>query len=299
MNCKFGEPPTLPFLMKCRAGTYLDPIVSQWHRTIHSRLPEIRSTYDSSITKLIKSFVGTVVDSVTEICPELSDALQQWQESSARTVGPIQKHSLTVFDENIQGAAREAHRLIKPKIKDSWNPIYDQCGAESGALGYIFPLLMERTNQHFIGPSHFRRNQITHAEHVKSAAAPMYRKGSTAIRAAFKKLWDGLPSNFNEGTKPASTQIREEFEFMLNNHTLGSELEMTKDGGGLSKAKLQLEIHDQFNSMKLAWAQEIEVEMVEEEDEPEEEVINLDDLDESNNDDDLDYDPDEDFEEDE
>jgi hypothetical protein len=276
----------------------LDPIVTQWHRTIHNRLPELRTTYDASIMKLIKSFISAMVDSVTKICPELSDALHQWQESSTRTIGSIQKNTITVFDETIQDAARAAHRLVKPKVKDCWKPIYDQCGAESGTLGYSFPMLMERTKQYFIGSGHFRRNQISHSEHVKNTAAPMYRKGSTAIRAAFKKLWDSLPADFNQGTKPASTQIQEEFDLMLNNHTLRDEMELAENSECLTKAKLQQEIQDHFRSMNSAWGHEVDVEIAEVEEEPEEEIITIDDLDRSKNDDELDYDPDEFDEED-
>jgi hypothetical protein len=204
-----------------------------------------------------------------------------------------------IFDETIQDAAREAHRLVKPKILDSWKPIYDRCGAETGTLGYILHMLMESTNQHFTGSGHFRRNQLTHSEHVNNAATPMYRKGSAAIRAAFKRLWESLPANFNQGTKPASTQIREEFELMLNNHTLRDEMEVDENPGCLTKARLQEEIRDYFTSMKLAWGQEVADQPEEEEDEPEEKIITLDDLDRSNDDYDLDYEPDDLDEEDE
>lgn len=279
------------------AGTYLDQIVTQWHRTIHNRLPELRTTYDASIVKLIKGFISTVGDLVTKICPELSVALQQWQESSTRTIISIQKNTVTIFDQTIQDAARDAHRLVKPKVKDCWKPIYDQCGAESGTIGHMTHMLIEHTKQHFTGSGHFRRNRITHAEHVKHTAAPMYRKGSTVIRAAFKKLWDSLPAEFSQGTKPALTQIQEEFDLMLDNHTLRDKMEVTENDECLTKAKLQQEIQDHFTAMNSAWGHEVEIETVEEEEEPEEDIITIDDLDRSKNDDDLDYDPNENDEE--
>jgi hypothetical protein len=116
----------------CSAGNYLEPLIIQWTRVIHNRLPGVRSTYDSEITKLVEKFVASVAADALEVSPELSEAVGQWKESSLRTLKQVQKHSLAVFDGTIQDSAREAHRTVKPLVLNHWSSVYEQCGAESG-----------------------------------------------------------------------------------------------------------------------------------------------------------------------
>jgi hypothetical protein len=76
----------------------------------------------------------------------------------------------------------------------------------------------------------------------------------------------------------ATTQIREEFDQMLNNHTMKFDKETNERIESAAKIQLQQEILATFDRMKAAWAQEVEVIVIEDEDEPVEEEITLDDL---------------------
>lgn len=124
--------PFHPALIRGRAGNYLEPLVTQWTRVIHSRLPGVRSAYYSEISTLIANFVASVATDTLGISPEMSEAVGQWKESSLRTLKQIEKHSLNVFDGTIQDSAREAHRTVKPLIMNHWSSVYEQCGTESG-----------------------------------------------------------------------------------------------------------------------------------------------------------------------
>ncbi len=119
------------------ASNYLDPLLKQWTGTINTKLPAIRSSYDDEARRYIGGFVKSAGAMILGRCPELAEAVHNWQESSLRTVGPIQRHSLSIFDNTIQGAANEAHRLVNPKVLDAWKAVYTQCGAETGGFTFF------------------------------------------------------------------------------------------------------------------------------------------------------------------
>ncbi|CZR63689.1 uncharacterized protein PAC_13586 [Phialocephala subalpina] len=179
--------------------------------------------------------------------------------SSIRATAPNQKQSKVIFDDTIQDAANEAHRLVKPKVIDFWGPVYTQCADE-------------------IGRGHFKRNQATHSEYVKKTARPMYKKASAAIRHAFKKMFDNLPDQFKEGTRPALTQIKEKFEQFLHSHTVRSDGLTNEKGESIATVKLLSEILGHLTKLKAAWGQEVVVPPEVEEEESEDDDINIDDL---------------------
>ncbi|KAH9214053.1 hypothetical protein DL95DRAFT_504805 [Leptodontidium sp. 2 PMI_412] len=255
------------------AGNYLNLLVKDWTLTLHNKVPAHQSIYDSAIDKVIQKFTKTVVGSVEEMCPDLQEALYQWLESSLRSIVPIHKTSQAIFSDIIPEAIRESHRLVEPKIKDCWQPVYDLCGAETG-------------------PGHYKRNQLAHVTHVQKIGRGMYRKSSATIKTAFKKLWDNLPEEFQKGTNPASLQIQDEFFEMLENYTAHS------DGGdsyaleaSSSKAQLQDRVRNLFRSLKTVWSQVVEIVDIEEEYESQEdEEPEIDDLLNDDDDEDDDYD---------
>ena len=114
------------------AGNYLDPLVTQWSRVIHRGLAEMHRAYDSEISKVVEKFAKSVATSTLAECPEMAEAVEQWKESVLRVRNQIKKHSKEVFDGEIQDAAREAHRTLKPKIVENWASVYEKCGGECG-----------------------------------------------------------------------------------------------------------------------------------------------------------------------
>ncbi|TVY80439.1 Nuclear GTPase SLIP-GC [Lachnellula suecica] len=239
-------------------GNFLEPLVAQWARVIHSRLPALRRTYDSDISSLVQEFVTSVSTKIMGVCPEMAEAIGQWKESILRTPTQIHKHSGTIFDETIQDAAREAHRTVKPEVLKAWAPTYDQCGKE-------------------VGPGHFKRNQLTHvAQANKLSSRKMYHKGTKAVQTAFQKLWDSLPKEFGEATDPASKQVHEEFETMLQNHTLNEET--SEQNQRQAKIQLQQEVQSAFDKLKTAWGTKIHVTQEAEEVDPKLEDVDIDDL---------------------
>ncbi|TVY88490.1 Nuclear GTPase SLIP-GC [Lachnellula willkommii] len=239
------------------AGSYLESLITQWTHVIHNGLPEVRIDYDSNISKLIEEFVESIATSTLAVCPELAEAVKQWKESILRIPIQIRKHSFTVFNENVQDVTREAHRAVKPKIRDCWAPVYVKCGNE-------------------YGPGHFKRNQLAHNNHAQKKSRKMYKEGSQAIKAAFQKLWKSLPSKFSKGTILSSAQVKDEFQAMVANHTQSEETSETKQCA--AKIRLQQDIQASFAKVKADWAKQIELPTDEEEVDSKPEDVELEDL---------------------
>ncbi|TVY48098.1 Nuclear GTPase SLIP-GC [Lachnellula cervina] len=239
------------------AGIYLEPFITRWAPVIHNELPKKRGTYDSKISNLIENFVENITTQILAVCPEMTDAFGNWKESILRIPTQVQKHSFKVFNDKIQGTAREAHRTVKPKIQDGWAPVYEKCGEEHGV-------------------GHFKRNQTAHIEHARQNPRKMYKQGSKAIRAAFQKLWDELRSEFGKGTTPASAQVKDEFQTMITNHTPSEET--TDAEQCAAKARLQQEIQASFDKVKANWAKRIELPKEEKEVDPKLEDVDIEDL---------------------
>jgi hypothetical protein len=127
--------------MLLRAGAFLEPIKEKWSKTIHNKLPTFQSSYDEDAARLIKGFVENIKASTLEMCPDLAGSLQLWEESSLRSRGPMQKHSRSIFDETIADAAREAHREVKPNVKECWLPVYHKCAEERGYVTFTHEVL--------------------------------------------------------------------------------------------------------------------------------------------------------------
>ena len=194
-------------------------------------------------------------------------------ESSLRSIVPIHKQSEAIFSDVIPEAIRDSHRLVEPKIKECWQPVYDLCASETG-------------------PGHYKRNQVAHVTHVQKIGRQMYRKSSAAIKGAFKKLWESLPEEFNKGINPAVLQIQDEFFEMLENYTAHGSYDSSHALEASSKSQLQDRTRELWGVLKTAWSQEIEVIDLEEEYESQEEKeIEIDDLlNENDDDEDSDFD---------
>jgi hypothetical protein len=138
-----------------------------------------------------------------------------------------------------------------------------------------------------LGTGHFKRNQLTHVEYAQKTGRRMYTRGTRAIQTSFKKLWEDLPTEFGKGTEPVSAQMRDEFETMLNNHTLTCDKETSEKTESAAKAQLQQDIQASFNQLKTAWAKKIPLAIEPDDRDPKEEEVNIDDLFASDDDDDI------------
>jgi hypothetical protein len=117
----------------------------------------------------------------------------------------------------------------------------------------------------------------------------MYKRASAAIKNHLKKMWEGVPQELGDGIKEALTQIQDEFEEMLSNHTLGIDREAAAIGTTLTKGQLQDAVKNCYQLIKLAWAKPIEVVFDESEEAgPVDEEISIDDLLNDDQDDDAD-----------
>lgn len=114
------------------AGCYTGTLLSPWTRTIHDKLPSIRTTYDKEIREQLESFLDEVTEVSSSICPAMATPVEHWKESSLRSLVKIQENSLLIFEESLQDTARDAHRIVAPKILEIWSKVYLECGQEFG-----------------------------------------------------------------------------------------------------------------------------------------------------------------------
>jgi len=111
--------------------------VTNWTKAVHRKLPVLRGDYDKQTEEVIERFVQKVTFEALYICPQLSDAIGLWGESSLRTKGILHNNSRRIFEEFITEVATNAHKQVKPEVVDSWTPIYKACAEESGQSNHF------------------------------------------------------------------------------------------------------------------------------------------------------------------
>jgi hypothetical protein len=268
----------------------LDVLLPVWTLTFNVLAGQLKAIYDEKICNAIRTFLAGNAKSAAMTCPDLSEPLRHWVESSLRTIAIIQKHSSGVFSGTIHDAVCEAHRLVAPKILESWDTVLDVSGKAAGKFPVSGWSIRYITENSPLGPGHYKRNQQLHNQHAKKISRVMYKKSSAAIKNHLKKMFEGVPQELGDGTKEALAQIQDEFEEMLSNHTLGIDGEATATVTSLTKAQLQDEVKDCYRLIKLTWAKPIEVVFDEsEEAEPVDEQLSIDDLLNDDEDNDADF----------
>lgn len=130
--CKFFTTSLNPNSHFIRAGIYLELLLPVWTNTFTVQARQLKLIYDEKICAIIRNFLTSSAKLAITICPDLSEPLRHWAESSLRTIGTIQKHSFNVFNGTIHDAACEAHRLVAPKILESWATVFDDSGKAFG-----------------------------------------------------------------------------------------------------------------------------------------------------------------------
>ncbi|RDL41492.1 uncharacterized protein BP5553_01471 [Venustampulla echinocandica] len=216
------------------AGLYLDSLVDLWSGTIHKKLSKGRGTYNNVVVKSIEEFIEATKSSTLNICPELSEAICDWQDSVLRAPPQIQRKSRSIFKKTIPEFASLAHRTVTPKVLETWRPVYEQCAAEFG-LG------------------HFRRNRMTHEIYINQSAHAMYRDCSQEIQHVFKQLWQCLPGKFDKVTNPETERIADEFVDLVEKNSFDEERMEEETATGAQRLELQQEVVGAFIKLKAAW----------------------------------------------
>ncbi|CAG8948939.1 hypothetical protein HYFRA_00002066 [Hymenoscyphus fraxineus] len=255
---------------------YLAPLQEEYTHTLHDKVPKERTIFDDGVSKVLNEFLGNLTDSLTTICPQLSQQVEQWRKTAMRVPGQIHEVSREIFHGPIAEAGMDGHRKVKPKVAETWDPIFVICGNESGR-------------------GHYKRNQNMHNEHIKANAHKMYQKASRAVSSVFIQLWKALPEHFSKGVDPILAAIREEFLDMVVKNTDQSGLGQIERLKVESRLELTEDVLGIFQGLKAAWAQGITIikEEVEEDVKPDE--FHLGNLDEISGDSDEDsYDEDSD-----
>ncbi|QSZ37378.1 hypothetical protein DSL72_009476 [Monilinia vaccinii-corymbosi] len=240
------------------AGLYFDDyMIKNWRKSVHQALPEYHQKYKSSVGVILGNFVDSVVTQATAICPQVAEPLGLWKQSVIKGAKPLEDNAEEIFENKIKVTARKAHQLIVPKIRETWLPIYVQCGDASGK-------------------GHFKRNIETHVDFIQKHGRRMYKKCSKEVRGAFQTLGKTLPVEFSQSTDTATARIEEEFSMMMENHTIKDATSAGGQGGVCpSKVKLHDALKLIFADLHAAWGAEIAEPVEEEEEEPEDEEIDI------------------------
>ena len=123
--------------------------------------------------------------------------------------------------------------------------------------------------------------------HVNRIGLSMYETISKTIQAPFERLWDVLPDEIAQGTQGGLDQIMEEFNQILDNHTLelDKDLQLVREKECAARLELRAEYQSKLAALKEAWGQKGNEEESPEEEEldkeaPEEEELDEEELDE-------------------
>lgn len=125
-----------------------------------------------------------------------------------------------------------------------------------------------------LGHGLFKRNQERHIAHVQTMRLTMYSEATSSIKNSFKKLLRKLPAAFEKGCSLAISQIREDFEEMLENQKIRYDQEDSKSPA-LLKSKLREIARGLIATMKVSWSEVPCVTPIKDEDFEAEEEIDI------------------------
>ena len=133
-----------------------------------------------------------------------------------------------------------------------------------------------------LGTGHFKRNVATHITHIQKTGKGMYNKSTKAIRATFAKLWDTIPGEFAKGTHIVLTRIKEDFETLVENHSVEGDKETVQQSEIEAKTQLRQDFKVLYEALCAQWRYIPEPAQITIEDDVQEEedvLINIEDLD--------------------
>ncbi len=156
--------------------------------------------YEAEVDKLIVVFTEVILASARDVHPAVDEALQFLQGNVLNLQSIPKDEAATIF-EALNNAAKEAHRAVKPKVSETWEEIYTQCGGESGKVL-------------------FERNKKRRWDHVRrEGGLAMYQKSGEAIRKALNKFLADLEKNFGSSLKDAIAQLQEDLRVVVDRHS--------------------------------------------------------------------------------
>jgi hypothetical protein len=221
-----------------------DPLIKSWTNTFHKKRPELLKSYETQVDQTVGDFVESILTSARDIHPAIDEALQSLRENIMGLRTMLKDEAATIF-EDINTAAKEAHRTVKPEVIDSWKDIYEQCGEESGK-------------------GLFQRNKKAHKDHVKNeGGAAMYQRAGEVIREALDKVLEGLQVKFNSSYNDAITQLQEDLNLMVERHSADPVRTALSQDASRAKERLRQALQPYFEKLEKAWGIEPEIENTE------------------------------------
>ena len=106
--------------------------MKSWNSTHFHKVPSSRLLYLEHTRTSVEKFVEDITLTVLETCPEISQAVKHWGESSLRTLDVIDKNALAVFEVTIKEGIRKTHPLVEKEVLKTWESAYETCGNEKG-----------------------------------------------------------------------------------------------------------------------------------------------------------------------
>jgi len=241
-----------------RAAIFLDDsLIKSWTETFHNKRLELLKEYDSEVDKLIVVFTEVILASARDVHPAIDEALQSLK-GNVLNLQSILKDEAAIIFEALNNAAKEAHRTVKPKVSETWEEIYTQCGDECGR-------------------GLFERNKKRHWNHVRrDGGLAMYQKSGKAIQKALNKVLANLEKNFGSSLKDAIAQLQEDLRIVVDRHSTDPIKTILSPDASLAKEQLRQALQPHFEQLEKAWGFEPEEEKPEVENfEPEEAVLGL------------------------
>lgn len=162
--------------------------------------------------------------------------------------------------EKVNTAGKDAHRLVKPEVLDTWVPTYEQCGQESGRGLY-------------------KRNKDAHRDLVDGEGGEqMYKRAGVAIRKTLNDAFSTMDVELKAAYNAAADQLEEDIQILFDRH-MPSDKRNTAQKIAHNKTRLQEALLPHFEALERAWGIEPEPDK-EESDEisdevPVEEIDNL------------------------
>jgi hypothetical protein len=224
-----------------RAGIFLDePLIKSWTDTFHKKRLELLKSYQTQVDETVVDFVESILTSARDIHPAIHEALQSLRENILGLRTMLKDEAATIF-KDINTAAKEAHRMVKPEVVNSWNDIYEQCGEERGK-------------------GLFQRNRKAHRDHVKNeGGAAMYQRAGEAVRKALDKVLKRLQEKFNSSYNDAITQLQEDLNIVVERHSADPVRTALSPDASRAKERLRQALQPHFEELEKAWGIEPEI----------------------------------------
>ena len=240
------------FLNIYRSAIFLDEaFIKSWTETLHKKRPELLKEYEAQVDKLIADFIEPILTSARDIHPAIHEGLQSLR-GNILDLRTVLKEEATAIFEDINNAAKEAHRAVEPEVVSSWEDIFEQCGEECGKGLFI-------------------RNKRAHREHVNNeGGAAMYQRAGDAIQEVLEKVLGKLQEKFETSIREAVKQLEEDLNILVERHSTEPVQTALSPDASLAKERLRKALQPHFDALEKAWgieseAEKSEIEMPEQE----------------------------------